>query len=197
MADGDLFEVLVKPMSVSPRFVDPTQPARSRKSAAASRQTKGKAQRSQRMPLVNSQPQSIGTRSRNQGRQVENLPSAPITPVWLRSLLMVQRGSSVVTFCLITATLAVYAWTVYTQQTWAREYSKLENLQRNERQITAANEVLKNQLAQQAERPGTGLVPPTPDKTIFLPPAPQRQSKVTSSAAIAISEPATKTPLGY
>lgn len=186
--------MLVRPMSVAPQFVDSNQPARSRKSAAASRQSRGKANRSPRPPLVNSQPQPAKVSPTNQGRRVENLSPSQVTPAWLRSLLLMQRGSSVVTFCLIAATLAVYAWTVYTQQMWAREYNKLEALQRNERQMTTANEVLKNQLAQQAERPGTGLVSPTPDKTIFLPPAPQRQSKVTSAA---IAQPASKTPLGY
>jgi hypothetical protein len=42
--------------------------------------------------------------------------------------------------------------------------------------MTAANEVLKDKLAQEAERPGTGLVSPNPANTIFLAPAPQRQS---------------------
>ncbi|MGQ4647663.1 hypothetical protein [Lyngbya aestuarii] len=118
------------------------------------------------------------------------------TPLWLRSLIFLQRSSELASLVLVGTTLTVYSWTVYTQQQWTREYSKLQTLQRHERHMTTANEVLKNQLAQQAESPATGLVNPTPDNTIFLQPAkerpshsvPQSNSEVTSAAKI---------PLGY
>jgi hypothetical protein len=61
--------------------------------------------------------------------------------------------------------------------------------------MTAANEVLKDKLAQEAERPGTGLVSPNPANTIFLAPAPQRQSLHTS--ATANPEPTPTMPMGY
>ncbi|HEY9708499.1 MAG TPA: hypothetical protein V6D48_09880, partial [Oculatellaceae cyanobacterium] len=69
--------------------------------------------------------------------------------------------STLVKFLLVTTTLTIYSWTVYTQQQWTRDYRKLGNLQRQERQLTTANEVMNNQIAQQAEKPATGLVPPT------------------------------------
>jgi hypothetical protein len=59
-----------------------------------------------------------------------------------------------------------------------------------------ANEGIKDQLAQQAEKPATGLVTPSKANTIFLPPAPQRQS-FTTSTNTTDPEPAAKTPLGY
>ena len=143
-------------------------------------------------------PPLMGVPSRAATHQrVEKLPDVNQNPLWLRSLLFLQRGSSVVTFCLIGTTLAVYAWTVYTQQLWSREYRKLENLQREERQLTGANEVMKNQLAQQAESTGTGLVPPNPANTLFLPPAPQRSVAATPNNANSDPKPAPKMPLGY
>jgi Fe-S cluster biosynthesis and repair protein YggX len=119
-----------------------------------------------------------------------------LTPIWLSSLIFLKRSSDVVTFLLVAATLTVYSWTVYTQQQWAQEYRKLETLQRNERHLTMANEGIKDQLAQQAEKPATGLVTPSQANTIFLPPAPQRQSSTTSTNTTD-PEPAAKTPLGY
>jgi hypothetical protein len=118
------------------------------------------------------------------------------TPIWLSPLLFLQRGSDIVTFVLVAATLTLYAWTVYTQQQWTQEYRKLENLQRDERHLTTTNALIKDQLAQQAEKPATGLVTPTPANTIFLPPAPQRPSSSTPSKTAA-SEPTGTVPLGY
>lgn len=122
--------------------------------------------------------------------------SQQLTPRWLSSLLFLKRSSDLVTFLLVTTTLTIYSWTVYTQQQWTRDYRKLENLQRQERQLTTANEVMKNQLAQQAEKPATGLVPPTQTNAIFLPPAQERKSSTTQTQATD-SEPVAKSPLGY
>ena len=122
--------------------------------------------------------------------------SQQLTPRWLTSLLFLKRSSDLVTFLLVTTTLTIYAWTVYTQQQWMRDYRKLETLQRQERQLTTANAVMKNQLAQQAEKPATGLVSPTQTNAIFLPPVPQRKSS-TAPTQTAAPEPAAKSPLGY
>jgi hypothetical protein len=111
-------------------------------------------------------------------------------------LVQAQRGSLVIAFILVTATLIVYGSTVYTQQLWSKEYRKLKTLQRNEREMIATNEGLKNQLALQADQPGSGLVSPTPDSTIFLQPAPQRPTLITSPN-VPKAEVAPNTPLGY
>ena len=104
--------------------------------------------------------------------QVTELPTRePQRPLWLRFLLLFQQGSSVFTFLTIGTALALYGWTVYTPQVWNKEYKKLANLQRQERYLTTINETLKNNLAQQAERPETGFVNPKPDQVIFISPA--------------------------
>jgi hypothetical protein len=130
-------------------------------------------------------------------QKVEKLNTVqPPVPIWLSPLLFLQRSSDVVTFVLVATTLTLYSWTVYTQQQWAQEYRKLENLQRDERHLTTTNAVIKDQLAQQAEKPATGLVSPNSANTIFLTPAPQRQVR-TNPAKTGDPEPGAKAPLGY
>ncbi|MGH2416113.1 MAG: hypothetical protein ACRDEA_20970 [Microcystaceae cyanobacterium] len=119
-------------------------------------------------------------------------------PMWLRLLLFLQHSSSIFTFGLITLTLAVYAWTVYIPKQWSKEFEKLETLQRNERHLTATNETLKNQLAQQAELPETGLARPNPSQSIFLKPvsAPIMSQPIPLTAAKS-QAPVTVMPVSY
>lgn len=133
------------------------------------------------------------TRWRAERQVVRELPQAPS---WLKLLLTVQHASSIFTFLLIAAALTTYSWTVYIQQHWGHTYSKLEGLQKQERQLMAANEVLKNQMAQQAENPAMGLVAPTLNSTIFLAPAPQRPD-VKPEATALDPELVPERPLGY
>lgn len=93
-------------------------------------------------------------------------------PVWLTALIFLQHVSSVATFGMVTASLVVYIWTVYTQQLWNREHRKLVTLQRNERQLIGVNESLKEQLAQQADAADNGLVAPMLESSLFMKPAP-------------------------
>ncbi len=134
--------------------------------------------------------------SRISGQKVEKLSArAQQPPIWLRTLLLLQYSSSVLTACLIAAILTVYALTVYAPQRWSREYKKLMNLQRDERQLTAANESLKNQLAQQAERSDTGLVNSNPTNAIFLPPAPVPAAVTPLVASTNPTTPQSKLPV--
>ncbi len=127
---------------------------------------------------------------------VYSLPRPRPLPFWLQMLLRVQRYSGVVTLLLILAVLTVYGWTVYSQQFWGREYSKLESLRRDERQLRATGAMLKNQIAEQAAQPGVNLVRQTPSNTIFLKPAPQRPAAVPpASPAPTAQKP--HVPLGY
>lgn len=107
-----------------------------------------------------------------------------------------QQGSTLITLLLVVAGLGVYGWTVYTQQRWSDAYQRLENLQKRERQFLTTNEVLKNQMAEQAEAPGVGLVPPDPNSTIFLRPAPLRPAAAPEVAA-SPDTPIPARPLGY
>ncbi len=128
------------------------------------------------------------------------LPQSESIPLWLSWLIQWQRRSSVVTFLLVGATLAVYGGTVYTQQLWNREYRQLETLQLQQRQLTAAGEVVKNELARQAEQQDTGLVPATPNTNLFLQPA--QQQPIPSPNSTPVAAPGANpqllpTPVGY
>ena len=128
--------------------------------------------------------------------QVPILPSSQSAPFWLQQLCRLQRQSTVLTFLLVTATLGLYGWTVYCQQLWSQSYHKLVILQRDERQLTTTSEVLKNQMALQAEQPNTGLVPSSPTQAIFLQPAPQLPAPI-ARAGILGNKVADQTPMGY
>lgn len=123
-------------------------------------------------------------------------PSLRTMPGWLRSLVFLQRSSDLISVLLVGATLSIYSWTVWTQQQWTQEYRQLETLQRQERDLTSANETLKEQLAQQAESPASGLVNPTTANTIFLPPAKERKSNAIAKPNTS-QQPAVTIPLGY
>ncbi len=121
-----------------------------------------------------------------------------LTPLWLLHLHTLYRYSSVMTFLLVTAMLVVYGWTVYSQQLWSQAYRKLQNLQRSERQLTTNNEVLKNQLAQEAQTSAAKLVSPSPATAIFLRPAPESSKEATPNTTFnSQSQQQNPMPLGY
>jgi hypothetical protein len=133
---------------------------------------------------VNSKTIPQKTRTRNDN--VPILPSAR-KPLWLLRLSLLQRCSNALILCLVAVVLGLYSGTVYSQRAWNRAYRQLESLQRQERQLTTANEVLKNKIAQQAEQPETGLSPADPTQAIFLKPAPQRPARPAETIVSATS----------
>ncbi|WP_353931097.1 hypothetical protein WJM97_00325 [Okeanomitos corallinicola TIOX110] len=120
------------------------------------------------------------------------------TPGWLLRLHYLYRYSSGIAFCLVTATLAVYGWTVYSQELWGKYYSTLKNLQRHERQLNTTNAALTSKMAKEGEAAGKALISPTAGKTIFLQSTYQGSE---SSSSTTSSNPATQIPtsssLGY
>lgn len=127
----------------------------------------------------------------------KSLPKRSPFPQWLRLLFVLQHGSSLITFCLATAVLIAYGSTVYIQQEWSTEYRKLERLQREKRELIAADELVKNQLAQQASLPGTGMVAPSPNNTIFLPKAGTLVAAPAPKTTTPLVEMAGRAPVGY
>ena len=129
---------------------------------------------------------------------VKVLPDRQWQPLWLRSLVGVQQASTVAVVLLLGTALSVYGLTVYGEQRWNDEY---QTLRRSEQQLNAASEVLKHQLAKEAENPSTGLAPQKPAETIFLAPVPETRSP--NPDAVPNSQPALRdrsaveTPLGY
>ncbi|MGK7876003.1 MAG: hypothetical protein AB4426_22705 [Xenococcaceae cyanobacterium] len=179
-------------MSVAPRPVVAARTYRSRNPVAVPSSKRNPRQ--DRLPLKS-------VRSRRSSRKVEELPTrSPQLPILLRAFSLLQHSSSVFTFCVIAGTLTVYALTVYTPKLWTREYKKLKDLQTDERDMTVFNEASKNQLAQEAESPKSGLVPPNPTdlEPIFLPTAsvpPPPEPKTPTTAEIKL--PVVPGPLAY
>lgn len=132
---------------------------------------------------------------------VKVLPNRQLKPLWLRSLLNIQRTSSVLTFLLLGFTLTIYGSTVYDQQRWSEQYQKLETLRRNEQQLNSASVVLKHQIANTANDPATGLKPQQSGDMIFLVPAPERPAPSSLPSdhkqAPSAQKSVNKIPLGY
>ena len=116
--------------------------------------------------------------------KVRSLVQINDVPERLRSLQKFQKISSGVTVLIMAVTLTVYGWTTGEQAKWSQEYKKLENLRRQEQQLSVANELLKHQIAQQAVGKDAGLEQPRLNNLMFIQPAPiQRTSKSVESAS--------------
>ncbi|WP_414517201.1 hypothetical protein [Nostoc sp. PCC 9305] len=152
----------------------------------------------QQLPNLKEQ---LNTNLKSPGEGFLGLPTMPnsgTAPLWLLRLYTFHRYSSVVAFLLVASTLAVYAWTVYSQELWGQSYRRLQNLQRHERLLTTTNATLKNKMANEAEQPTAGLVSPTPEGMIFLPPASQSpKSASPNTTPNSETQPQTLSPLGY
>jgi hypothetical protein len=102
-------------------------------------------------------------------------PDKLVKPWWLKSLTTVQTVCSISTAVLVSTSLALYGMTVYNDSIWSKEYQTLERLRRQDQQFRAANEVLKNQIAKDAENPKASSNTEKPmDTMIFVKPAPLR-----------------------
>jgi hypothetical protein len=120
------------------------------------------------------------------------LPSKIKLPLGLKLLNRIQQGSTIVTGFLITGALLVYGSTVYVDKSTSRSVAQLDALQGESQQLTSANEALKQNLAEQATRPDSGLKPYQAGDTLFVAPAPRRDSTQTVEPA-----PEMPVPLGY
>lgn len=138
---------------------------------------------------------------RSEASTLKVLPNPRFQPAWLRSLLQVQRASSVAVMLILGGALSLYGLTVYSEQRWSQEYQKLETLRLREQQLSAASEVLKHQLAKEAENPETGLASQKPGEMIFLEPVPVGRSPqgttIPSPEPVRSHEGAVEKPLGY
>ena len=110
----------------------------------------------------------------NKNRNVKRLPrtnSFPL-PLWLRVLMTTQKLSIAATVILTISVFAIYGWTVYAQEQWNQQFKKLEQLQRQERQLTNAAGSFDNEMLQSIQKKPGDLVRESPEKSIFLQAAP-------------------------
>jgi hypothetical protein len=153
-----------------------------------------------RKQVPNLNQQSSGNQ-KSPGVDFLNFPTMPnsgVAPLWLLRLYTFHRYSSVLAFLLVASTLAVYGWTVYSQELWGKSYRRLQNLQLHERLLTTTNATLTNKMAEEAEKSTAGLVSPTPQGMIFLPPASHSPKPASSNTRQNSETPQqTLSPLGY
>jgi hypothetical protein len=121
-------------------------------------------------PELSKQPNAVSKRPRLGFLNLPMMPDSGAAPIWLLRVYTLHRYSSVTAFLLVATTLVVYGLTVYSQELWSQGYRRLQNLQRQERQLTTTNAALTHKMAEDAEKPTAGLDSPTPATTIFLPP---------------------------
>lgn len=109
--------------------------------------------------------------------QVRELHRSTTVPPWLQSILKVQQGAKIVFITVVGAIPFVYGYTVYTQDLWKTQYGKLHRLHTREQQQLVMTENLKYQAAEAGDQPKSGLVPPTPDRMVFVTEEPSRPLK--------------------
>jgi hypothetical protein len=91
-------------------------------------------------------------------------------PLWLKSMIIFGHSSSLVCYLSVAIAFVMYGMTVYAPKLWTQKYEELQNLQKQERQFSFTDEIIKNQLAESAKKSGSGLVNPDPTQPpIFLP----------------------------
>ncbi|MFQ4135837.1 hypothetical protein PGN35_005905 [Nodosilinea sp. PGN35] len=119
----------------------------------------------------------------------------------VRRLGQLHLVSSALAGSLVALTLISYGTSVYINRQLSQASQQLNRLQRSEQQLTTANEVLKNHLAQQVEGDDMGFQPPQPGSVIFLKPAPQAtlalSNPAPTSAIGRLALPKVDVPLGY
>jgi hypothetical protein len=124
----------------------------------------------------------------------------------VRVLSHLNLVASALSLSLVTLTLISYGTSVYLNRQLSQANQYLNRLQRSEQQLTTANEVLKNHLAQQAGLASLGFQPPQPGSVIFLKPAHQTvpgaadhptETSLPKEMAERFTLPRVDVPLGY
>ncbi|WP_392483004.1 hypothetical protein [Nostoc sp. C110] len=157
----------------------------------------------QKLPNLNEQSSATQKSSGVDFLGLPTMPNSGAVPLWLLRLYTFHRYSTVLAFLIVASTLAVYGWTVYSQELWSKSYRRLQNLQRHERLLTTTNATLTNRMAKEAEQSTAGLVLPTPQGMIFLSPAPHNPKPASSNNITPNITPSSETqrqtlsPLGY
>ena len=135
--------------------------------------TKSRRQRSQRRKLAPGYHPKANNTQVKSPPQIANshLTKTQKLPVNLQVLLLLQKGSFGVALLTMAASLGLYIATVRIPPLWSQEYSNLESLQQQERQLTAINETLKYQLAREAKQQNLNLSPQQSQNAVFITPA--------------------------
>ncbi len=132
-------------------------------------------------------------------KNVKRLPrtnSFPL-PVWLRLLMTTQKLSIAMTVMLTLSVFAIYGWTVYAQEQWNQQYKKLEQLKRQERQLTTAEGAFDSDMLRSVQKKPGDLVRESSEKSIFLQAAPLRPKRDVPATVSELPKNKQTESLGY
>lgn len=121
---------------------------------------------------------------------------APYAP-WVQWLMVGQKGICLLTLTLVGSALALYGQSVYQHRQWGQSYAQLERLQKLEQQGIAASEIMKQSLAEEAERPTSQMTSQMPDKAISLEMAPARSFDDADMPTKSVLDLDLDGPMGY
>lgn len=159
-------------------------PVRSKKAGSSARSHPPQRQRKTRTLSRQEQPLDlIDSRS-------------PQFPNWLILLMAFRKLSTPILMVTVLGILPLYAWRVNTQQSWGDQYTKLEKLQRDQRDWITRNEERKFQISENLESNPAGFVPKSSKTTVFFKPAPARPAQTAPSQGNGITH-IDVAPIGY
>lgn len=119
-------------------------------------------------------------------------------PLWLKSLILLGHGSSLVCYGTVAIAFGIYSMTVYAPKLWTQKYQELQHLQKQERQFSFTDEIIKNQLAESAKTSGSGLVNPDANQSpIFLPDSTPKPIELKPSNSIIPKQIEKISPIAY
>ncbi len=126
-------------------------------------------------PKPQFQPENnqIASPNRKQVRKVvksRSFPQQNRLPQNLQLLSLLQKGSFGLAMVSMAASIGLYVSTVQIPELWSQEYRNLEDLQRQERELTAINEKIKYQIAHEASKDDR-LSISKPESAVFISPA--------------------------
>ncbi|PZV16501.1 MAG: hypothetical protein DCF20_08300 [Pseudanabaena sp.] len=108
-----------------------------------------------------------------------------------------QKLSIAATVLFTISVFVIYGWTVYSQEQWNQQYKKLEQLKRQERQLTNAAGSFDNEMLQTIQKKPGDLVRESSEKSIFLQAAPLRPKREVPSTVSELPKNKHNESLGY
>ena len=121
---------------------------------------------------ANDNQQKLTKPNRKVKKVVRNrhFPQQDRLPQNLQLLSLLQKASFGMALVSLAASMGLYISTVKIPELWSQEYRNLEDLQRQERELTAINEKIKYQIAHEASKDNR-LSISKPESAIFISPA--------------------------
>lgn len=128
--------------------------------------------------------------------EIRPLSSTP-TSLWLKSLGVLKWGTGIGSVLILASLLPLYGWSALCQYQWGQSYRQLEQLKQQERELLAAQQSQRHQVAEQIERQPQGLVRQGPQQVVFMPEQPATLGARAAALTFAKVAPAPKRAVSY